>query len=618
MLSLQSTASVDGLKSFLSSTSALLPSWLSSLSLPRYCLELKYDGMAISLLYRHGRLLRAVTRGDGRVGEDVTINVRRLVHDLPLQLHEPIVRDAATAAGLTAEDAQRVMAMLTGDFEVRGEIVMSKREYVRFTAAEAASSLSSTPSPASPPSVPPLPGARSPRNLTVGLLRRQLTETDGAALPRLHLLCYSLHLPDDSRYEEKQQTASLSSGLSTADDASLLFHSARMRLLQRLSFTVCSQLTVSRFPASDFYPLLDSITQSRDALPFDIDGVVVKADSLPFASHLSSTSHHPRSAIAVKFTPAAAEAVVERIRMQVGRAGRLVPVAEVRRQDGQDAVLVGGVRVRRVSMHGVGWMQAMGVQQGSRVRIERRGDVIPQIVAVLDREERRDATGPAEDEAAVQQRLCPCSRRSELQWEDGELFCTSPGCAAQLHRLLLHYASRPALNIPSLGPATLQELLSQSLLSSLSSIPLICTADAGRSLSSSLQGRAGWGERRIERLVRGVREAHRQATDRQVMVGLGLRGVGEVMAARLCDELGGIEGVRSASIERLRQVKGMGDESADRVWAQLRQRLEVLDVIQQVRRELRADGADDEQQQQPQPRSEAVESEASRTVSGCT
>ena len=497
MLSLQSTASAEGLRSFLSSTSSQLPAWLASLSPPRYCLELKYDGLAISLLYRHGRLLRAVTRGDGRVGEDVTSNVRRLVDDLPLQLPEAAFRQAAMA-GLTTEDGQRVLAMLSGDFEVRGEIVMSKAEYSRATAEPPASSSAAV---SSLPPTPPLPTARSPRNLAVGLMRRQLTETDSALLPRLHLLCYSLHLPDDSRYEPQQLQDPVSASVSTAGNDSLLLHSARMRLLQRLSFAVCPQLTVSSFPAADFYPLLLSITQSRDALPFDIDGVVVKTDLLPFASHLASTSHHPRSAIAVKFTPAAAEAVVQRVRMQVGRAGRLVPVAEVRGQGGEDAVLVGGAMVRRVSMHGVGWMQAMGVRPGSRVRIERRGDVIPQIVAVLSDEgqdEKRAGEEQQEEEAALQLRQCPCARRSELQWEEGELYCTSPGCAAQLHRLLLHYASRPALNIPSLGPSTLQELLSLSLLGSLASIPLLCTADAARSLSSSLQGLAGWGERRID------------------------------------------------------------------------------------------------------------------------
>ena len=554
MLSLESTTSPPALAAF-----------MTALQRPRlwpFVLELKYDGLAMSLLYRRGVLVRAATRGDGQRGEDVTAAFRRRVDNAPLQLNQ---LDLTPQQQVDAGHVKQLAAMVEADeIEVRGEVVLNKAAYDLYTIA-----MNRAANPLHAATTDDVPTTRSPRNLAVGLMRRiNQDDTDGVPLPQLQFFAYSLHLPMD----EQPSTVDVVDADNTSTASSTLdSQSGRLRLLQQLGFTVSAHTSLHTDPSS-VLTAFDRITRHRSSLFYDIDGVVLKLDHLPTARSLANTATAPRSAMACKFKPATAITQLNRIRWGVSRLGRMVPVAEV------EPVLIGGVEVSNVMLHNERARTALRARPGVRVEIERRGDVIPQIARVVDE------CGAAELEPLT---VCPCQRQSQLhRAEDGELFCTAVDCPSQLLARVVNYVSDNALNVGALSHKTAEQLISLGILTSLLDLPLLCLEPHTSRAHALLLQQRNWGEKRSARLFAGLRAAHRDADHVRLLTAAGLNGFGPVLCRDLIRATGSIERLMVCSDAELVHVR-LSTARWGVLRAQLQDRAELLRTMLSVRQQLR-------------------------------
>ncbi|WP_295631183.1 NAD-dependent DNA ligase LigA [Novosphingobium sp.] len=438
--------------------------------------EDKIDGLSCSLRYEHGRLVRAATRGDGQVGEDVTANVAHIA-DIPQQL-------AGEVPDL---------------FEIRGEVYMSKQAFAELNSKQSE-----------------LGGKlfANPRNAAAGSLRQK--DANVTARRPLRFLAHgwgaASAVPEATQFAMMQRIAAWGVPVSP-----LL---ARCDGVEAMLAHYCN------------------IGAQRAELPYEIDGVVYKVDSLDWQQRLGFVAKAPRWAIARKFPAERAETVVEAIDIQVGRTGKLTPVGRLR------PVLVGGVTVTNVTLHNRDEIGRLGVRVGDRVVLQRAGDVIPQVVENLTRDEERAAY--------VFPDHCPeCG--SEAVAEEGEVDVRCTGglvCPAQRVERLRHFVSRAALDIEGLGEKTIAEFFGLGWLES--------PADVFRlhAHRTEILTREGWKDKSVDNLLAAI-EAKRAPDAARLLFGLGIRHVGVVTARDLMK--------RFATLPRLREVAQAaksGDEAA--------------------------------------------------------
>ena len=438
--------------------------------------EDKIDGLSCSLRYEHGRLVRAATRGDGQVGEDVTANVAHIA-DIPQQL--------------------------TGDvpdlFEIRGEVYMSKQAFagLNSTQSELGGKLFA-----------------NPRNAAAGSLRQK--DASVTAKRPLRFLAHgwgaASAVPASSQYEMMGQICEWGVPVSTY-------------------LTRCHDLEAMLVQYRN-------IGAQRAGLPYEIDGVVYKVDSLDWQQRLGFVAKAPRWAIARKFPAERAETVVEAIDIQVGRTGKLTPVGRLR------PVLVGGVTVTNVTLHNRDEIGRLGVRVGDRVVLQRAGDVIPQVVENLTRDDPRAPFAFPDH--------CPeCG--SEAVAEEGEVDVRCTGglvCPAQRVERLRHFVSRAALDIEGLGEKTIAEFFGLGWLESPADVFRL------RVHRDELLTREGWKDKSVDNLLAAI-EAKRTPDAARLLFGLGIRHVGVVTARDLMK--------RFATLPRLREVTEAakaGDEAA--------------------------------------------------------
>ena len=420
--------------------------------------EPKIDGLSCSLRYEGGRLTQAATRGDGRIGEDVTANVAHI-----------------------ADISQRIDGA-PHVFEVRGEVYMAKVDFAALNTAQAAA------------------GERTfanPRNAAAGSLRQK--DASVTAARHLRFLAHgwgeASAVPGDTQFAVMRAIAGW--GLPVSD-----------------LLTVADTLDV----ALAHYAIIEG---RRADLPFDIDGVVYKVDRLDWQARLGSVGKAPRWALAHKFPAERAETVLDAIDIQVGRTGKLTPVGRL------TPVTVGGVVVANVTLHNRDEIERLGVKPGDRVRIQRAGDVIPQVVE-------RVADGGGAPFAFPDH--CPeCG--SEAVAEEGEVDVRCTGglvCPAQRLERMRHFVSRAALDIEWMGERTVAEFLEAGLLST--------PADIFRLWDhrDALLARKGWDETSVDNLLAAI-EARRSPDAARLLFGLGIRHVGSVTARDLVRALGGLE-----------------------------------------------------------------------------
>jgi DNA ligase (NAD+) len=461
----------------------------------RYVCELKLDGLSLALHYAEGahgaaHLERGLTRGDGSIGEDVTSNVRT-IRSVPLSV---------SAAKLKA-------AGLPGKFEVRGEVVLPQSAFVKLNEEREANG--QTP-------------AANPRNAAAGTIRT--LEPNIVAQRRLDFYAYFLLQEGEMLLGSQSDTleALRASGFRVNPNAK----------------TVKDIDAVVKFIA-DAEPL-------RDTLGYEIDGVVIKVDATAQQRRLGFTGKAPRWAIAYKFAARAGVTQLEDVLFQVGRTGKVTPVAALA------PVSIGGTTVTRATLHNADEIARLGVRIGDFVQVERGGDVIPKIVTVVD-----DAQHPRGKKEIVFPALCP-ECQSELVRAEGEVDwrCVNANCPARLREELLHFSARGVMNIEGLGDAMVSQLLAAGYVKGI--------ADLYHLKKEQLLALDRVAEKSAQALLDEI-ERSKKVPLARVLFGLGIRFVGERTAQLLAAHFGSMDALMAASAEELEAVNEVGPRVAQAI-----------------------------------------------------
>jgi DNA ligase (NAD+) len=484
MLSLDNAYNEDELRAWDQRVREALP----STETVRYVCELKLDGLSMALHYgpgAHGsaHLERGLTRGDGSIGEDVTSNVRT-IRSVPLSV---------SAAKLKA-------AGLPQSFEVRGEVVLPQSAFVRLNEEREAQGQAP---------------AANPRNAAAGTIRT--LEPNIVAQRRLDFYAYLL----------------LGEG-----ETLLPLQSATLEALRASGFRVNQHArTIDSIDA--VIAFIADAELLRETLGYEIDGVVIKVDATAQQRRLGFTGKAPRWAIAYKFAARAGVTRLDGVQFQVGRTGKVTPVAVLA------PVLIGGTTVTRATLHNADEIERLGVRIGDFVQVERGGDVIPKIVAVVD--DAKHARGVTQ---IVFPEFCPeCN--SALVRAEGEVDwrCVNANCPARLREELLHFAARGVMNIEGLGDAMVAQLLAAGFVKGIADLFLLT--------KEQLLQLDRVGEKSAQALLDEI-ERSKQAPLARVLLGLGLRFVGERTAQLLAAHFGSMDELMKASGEQLEAVNEVG------------------------------------------------------------
>jgi len=465
-----------------------------------YVAELKMDGLSLAVHYRDGSMSQAVTRGDGVIGEDVTENAKT-IRSIPLRLKSD--------SHLTCE--------------VRGEVVLTQKSFEKANAEREAAGLARF---------------ANPRNAAAGSLR--VLDPSITAARQLDYFTYFLFVNGEPMLTSQWES---------------------LEKLQALGFKVN--------PRRKLCPDIESLVEfcneweeKRDSLPYEIDGVVAKVDSVDQQRRLGWTAKAPRWAIAYKFAPRQAQTVVEDIGVQVGRTGALTPVAHLR------PVVVSGVTVSRATLHNEDEIERLGLKIGDTVLIERSGDVIPKVVRVVKEGEHR--------RAFKMPRKCPVCG-TEVVRAEGEAAtrCINTNCPARLKESILHFAARGVMDIDGMGEALVEQLVDQGLVKSVADIYQL-TAD-------QLMGLERMGKNSAEKILANI-DASRKAPLPRILNGLGIPFVGERTAQFLAEEFGDLDKIATASEEELQQAGEVGpkvSQSIRRFFDEQRNR----ELVERLRKE---------------------------------
>jgi DNA ligase (NAD+) len=474
----------------------------------RYTTELKLDGLSLALHYEPGaggasHLARAITRGDGSIGEDVTNNVRT-IRSVPLSI---------SAKKLQA-------AELPATFEVRGEVVMPISAFLRMNEEQEAQGLK--------------PKA-NPRNAAAGTIRT--LEPNIVAQRRLDFYAYFAFVDGETFFPSQVKTLD---GLSAAGFRVNPHRDALASIEELIAF-------------------IHKAEQQRADLGYEIDGVVIKVDSTAQQLRLGFTGRAPRWAVAYKFTARSAITRVDDIRVQVGRTGKLTPVAVL------SPVSIGGTTVSRATLHNADEIARLGLRIGDSVLVERGGDVIPKVVEVVPDpaeknppRERREFHFPAE---------CPVCG-SEVVRAEGEVDyrCVNVDCPARLSESLLHFSARNVMNIEGLGEAAVTSLLENGLLTSISSIYDLTNESLQmpehevprtKDKKPIMKTEKVFKVKVRQKLLDEIERSKKAPLDR-VLFGLGIRFVGERTAQVLAEQFGSLDELMKASPEELERVNDVG------------------------------------------------------------
>ena len=462
-----------------------------------YVTELKLDGLSLALHYTSGSsggavLARAITRGDGTIGEDVTSNVRT-IRSVPLVI--------------SAEKLKK--SRLPVPFEVRGEVVMPMAAFLKMNQEREA--LGQSP-------------AANPRNAAAGTIRT--VEPNIVAQRRLDFYGYfALQMTPGTEGENAFATQLETLDALTAAGFRVNPHREAFKTLDQL------QTFVAR------------AEEQRASLGYEIDGVVIKVNSTALQKRLGFTGKAPRWAVAYKFTARGGITRLEDIAVQVGRTGKLTPVAVL------SAVAIGGITVTRATLHNADEIERLGVKIGDFVRVERGGDVIPKIVEVIE-----DKDHPRGHKRFHFPAHCPVCG-SEIVRTEGEADyrCVNVDCPARLRESLLHFASRGVMNIDGMGEAVVVQLMERGLVHSI--------ADLYSLTSDKLLTLERIGQKTADALIAEIEQTKKAPLDR-VLFGLGIRFVGERTAQLLADAFGSMDALLTAMTEELERVQEVGPRVA--------------------------------------------------------
>ena len=445
----------------------------------RYVCELKIDGLAVSLLYEDGRLVRGATRGDGTTGEDITANIRT-IRSIPLRLKKNVT------------------------LEVRGEAYMPKSSFQALNEARKEQQLELF---------------ANPRNAAAGSLRQ--LDPQIAASRQLSVFIY---------------------GLGNPEELGIQSHSEALEYMKDLGFSMNRETTICE-TIGEVETFIQTWTEKRQELPYEIDGIVIKVDRYDQQEELGFTAKSPRFATAYKFP--AEEVVTELLDIEwtVGRTGVVTPTAILK------AVQVAGTTVRRASLHNVDLIQEKDVRIGDTVIIRKAGDIIPEVVSVIDKERKPDS------KPYVMPSHCPvCDSDLVRIEEEVALRCVNPTCPAQITEGIRHFASRNAMNIDGLGEKVVEQLFQNQLIHDV--------ADLYTLTVEQLIELDRMGTKSAENLVKAIAVTKENSLEK-LLFGLGIRHIGEKAARLLAEEFGTLDALIAASREQVTAVHEIGDKMAD-------------------------------------------------------
>ncbi|HVR23900.1 MAG TPA: NAD-dependent DNA ligase LigA [Candidatus Polarisedimenticolia bacterium] len=457
-----------------------------------YVCELKLDGMSLALIYEDGKLVRGITRGDGTIGEDVTLNVRT-VRSVPLS----IAKEKLKKAGLPA------------DFEIRGELLMPLAAFKRMNDERESKGLSLF---------------ANPRNATAGTVRQ--LESRVTAERRLDYFSYML-LRDGRTYFDR--------------------HSKTLDALDAAGFKVNANRKLVH-SMEEVWAFIQQWAGKRESLAYEIDGIVVKVDRTGLQDELGFTGKAPRWAIAYKYAARAGITKLEDIRVQVGRTGKLTPVAMLA------PVLIGGTTVRNATLHNMDEIERLGVKIGDWVQVERGGDVIPKVAKVIDD---KDHPRPTKLKEFEMPEKCPvCGTEVVRTAGEVDYRCVNANCPAKLRETILHFASRGVMNIDGMGDALVNQLTERGLVKNVADIYKLTKAD--------LLSLERMGDKSAQNILNEIENSKKLPLER-VIYGLGIRMVGERTAQFLAEHFGSMEALEKAGVEELQNVNEVGPRIAESI-----------------------------------------------------
>ncbi len=455
-----------------------------------YVCELKLDGMSLALRYEDGKLVRGITRGDGTTGEDVTLNVRT-VRSIPLS----ISKEKLKKAGIPA------------DFEVRGEMLMPIAAFKKMNGEREEKGLSQF---------------ANPRNATAGTVRQ--LEPSITAQRRLDYFAYTL-LQDGRTYFDR--------------------HWETLNALETAGFKVNATRKLAK-NFDEIWRFIELEEPKRESLPYEIDGVVIKVDRTALQQELGYTGKAPRWAIAYKYAARSGITKIEDILVQVGRTGKLTPVAVLK------PVPIGGTTVSRATLHNLDEIERLGVKIGDWVEVERGGDVIPKVTRVVEGKDH-----PRGHKSFHMPEKCPVCGTKVVRTEgEVDYRCVNANCPAKLRETILHFASRGVMNIEGMGDALVNQLTDRGLVKNVADIYKLTKAD--------LLQLERMGNKSAQNVLDEI-EASKKLPLERVIYGLGIRFVGERTAQFLAEHFGSMDALMDASEEELRQVNEVGPRIAESI-----------------------------------------------------
>ncbi len=453
-----------------------------------YVCELKLDGMSLALTYEDGKLIRGITRGDGSIGEDVTLTVRT-VHSIPLSID----RDKLKKAGIPP------------NFETRGELLMPTAAFKKLNEERERQGLATF---------------ANPRNFTAGTVRQ--LDSSITAQRRLDFFPYIL----------------LQSGRTYFDH-----HSKTLAALHTAGFKVNPNHKLVH-SMDEVWSFIRKWEEKRDSLPYEIAGIGIKVDRTGLQDELGFTGKAPRWAIAYKYAARAGITKLENVRWQVGRTGKLTPVA------GLAPVSIGGTTVRNATLHNMDEVGRLGVKIGDYVQVERGGDVIPKVAKVID--DKDHPRGHTEIEVPDK---CPVCGTKVVRTEgEVDYRCVNANCPAKLMGTILHFASRGVMNIDGMGESLVGQLLDKGLVKNVADI-----YDLTKEKLLSLERFA---DKSAQNILDEIENSKKLPLER-VIYGLGIRMVGERTAQFLSEHFGSMEEMESASVDELQNVGEVGPKIAE-------------------------------------------------------
>lgn len=495
MLSLSNTYNEGEIGDFIERVRKLIPEDKEL----KYALELKLDGLSISVQYEKGKLVRGVTRGDGAIGEDVTENIMEIA-TIPHELPEPL------------------------DLEVRGEIVLPLSNFLKLNERrmEAGEEVFA-----------------NPRNAASGTLR----QIDSSIIKERGLDSYFYFLVDAEKY-----------GVKT--------HSESIKFLEKLGFKTTGVCEVLE-SASKLKKRIDYWEKEKENLDYETDGMVIKVDELELWNILGNTTKSPRWAIAYKFPAKQVTTTMLGVTWQVGRTGKVTPVAEL------EEVLLSGSKVKRASLHNYHEIERKDIRIGDKVFIEKAAEIIPQVVKSI--KEFRDGS----EIQIVEPTECPVCQ-SPVAREEGQvdIKCTNPNCPGKIKGRIEYFVSRDAMNISGFGSKMVEKMLELGFIKNAGDIYNL------KSHEEELVKIEKMGKRSVEKLLESIEESKKRDYSK-VLYALGIPFIGKYSGKLLANASGNIDKLMNMSIEELIEIDGVGDKGAKAVYDFFRdsENIQLIEVL---------------------------------------